>query len=147
MQLAFYWFLNLLSRPTLNYNVIIMAQLPHDQDLPRSEGFSQPVSRNRFAVLTVVVYSLVVLSVALLAGNRLYDRARVRIMSNSSVSSMTDLETFAPVSVQKPVANQAPESSSPAAASGATSVELNPTPSPQVPPINILLLGTDALSE
>lgn len=97
----------------------------------------------RRAVAFAAIYSVIILAVAIVGGNRLHEWARLRILGQSSLWAITDLSAYidgAAVEAGPSVVEGADDAS---VAAGELSTQDDGW-AVSVPAINVLLLGTDA---
>jgi len=96
------------------------------------------------AITFAAIYSVLILAIALIGGNRLHEWARQRIMGQSSLSVITDLSAY----IQDGAEGVAP--STVEGANDALAAPVGEQPGQDearwvnVPALNVLLLGTDA---
>ncbi|MCX6048446.1 MAG: LCP family protein [Chloroflexi bacterium] len=124
------------------YNLDIMGQNSRETQASKSALAWLHEAASKHAVSLIVVYSIVIVSIALLGSVRLYDWARVRILQASPE-----------VALQFPAANQSQpkpnNNANPVAApaNAANNAPANQVAAPLLPVINVLLLGTDERSD
>jgi LCP family protein required for cell wall assembly len=98
----------------------------------------------RWAVSLAIVYTLVVLGGAFAAGTWLYDWSRQRIVGTSPLAELADLD-FLTLGRWGDASNGAPDADSQAQATNPGNPTDGAAPSAvNIPPVNVLLLGTDA---
>jgi LCP family protein required for cell wall assembly len=130
----------------LCYNSRDMARNRRDQDVT-TNGFRPTKRKQARAIAAATLYSVLILSVALIAGDRLYDWAQARIMRTSTLSLIGPSVPL----VVSPSGSDASvgEATGTDADEFATSEDGDSVAgqSESVPAINVLLLGTDARSD
>lgn len=118
--------------------------LPGNQTQARAGENSAAHVRGRVVIMVTVLYTLAVVGIAVVAGSWLYDWSRLRILGSSSLYELGYIEFFAP-------ANQTSENVVPQEGDGETVGEEQvveaAAPAVRLPPLNILLLGTDTRDE
>jgi LCP family protein required for cell wall assembly len=98
----------------------------------------------RTAVVIVVSYTVVVLVVALVVGNSLYEWSRQRILGSSALALLPNFEALAPRSLQNSTTTEQNTGADDMGADGAATAVNDASAVEPAPAINILLLGTDA---
>lgn len=99
---------------------------------------------SRLGITFVVIYTLVVLGGALVASTWLYDWSRLRILGTSSLAELANLD-FLTSGAWNNSDEQTAETTGEAAADGSAADDsAQSQPQEYVPPINVLLLGSDA---
>lgn len=99
-------------------------------------------SRRGAAIIGTILYTVIALSIALLGGIQLYDWARTRILDASALA-VTDFSANVP---SAPASNITLGDAAPVAGNETAAEAVVPA-APTVPPINVLLLGTDARAD
>lgn len=115
-------------------------QSPSQTELKHNHWVSRLFPPGRRGVAVVIVYSLVVLILALAVSSWVYDLARVRILSSSSFSDLANWQALLPSfgGPDEAVNAEGAEASQEPVGPEGDAAEVS------VPAINVLLLGTDA---
>ncbi|MCC6458200.1 MAG: LCP family protein [Caldilineaceae bacterium] len=99
---------------------------------------------SRLGITFVVLYTLVVLGGALVASTWLYDWSRLRILGTSSLAELANLDFLTSGAWNKPEDQASEVVGEAAVEGGAVDESAQNQPAVTIPPINVLLLGTDA---
>ncbi len=115
---------------------------PHlGQDLP--SGGRRSWFHSRLGITFVVLYTLVILGGALVASTWLYDWSRLRILGTSSLADLANLDFLTGAAWNR--ANEQPvDNSGEEMVEGASAEDAAAQPAVNIPPVNVLLLGSDA---
>lgn len=110
-------------------------------------GHNDTGRRQLRAIVIAAVYSIAILAIALVAGDRSYDWAKGRIMRTSTLAMLDTRDTLNRPSLEG--GSEADTASAPADESGTarqatTGQSEDESQTPDVPTVNVLLLGTDA---